>query len=65
MNAITRAIRTYLQVLLGLVLAGWADVAGLEDALNLGESAIVASVPALLSLLQNLLEDGTSLEVPK
>jgi hypothetical protein len=64
-NAITRAIRTYLQVLIGLLLAGWADVASLEGALDLGTSALVASVPALLALVQNLLEDGTRLEIPK
>jgi hypothetical protein len=65
MNAITRAIRTYLQVLVGLLLVGWADVANLEGALDLGKAALVASVPALLSLIQNLLEDTTSVQIPK
>lgn len=65
MNAITRAIRTYLQVLIGLLLAGWADVEGLDGVLDLGTSALVASVPAALSLLQNLLEDTTSVQIPK
>ena len=65
MNAITRAIRTYLQVLIGLLLAGWADVEGLDGVFDLGTSALVASVPAALSLLQNLLEDTTSVQIPK
>jgi hypothetical protein len=65
MNAITRAIRTYLQVLIGLLLVGWADVANLEGALDLGKAALVASVPAALSLIQNLLEDTTNVQIPK
>lgn len=65
MNAIVRAVRTYLQVLVGLVLAGWADVATFDNALDLGQTALVASIPAALSLIQNLLEDTTSLEIPK
>ena len=67
MNAITRAIRTYLQTLVGLLLVGWADIGpvSLESALDLGTAALVASVPAALALLQNLLEDGTSVQIPK
>ena len=65
MNAIIRAVRTYLQVLLGLLIAGWADVQNLDQALDLGTSAVVASIPALLALLQNLLEDTTPVELPK
>lgn len=65
MNAITRAIRTYLQVLIGLLLAGWADVESMDGVLDLGTSALIASVPALLSLIQNLLEDTTSVQIPK
>lgn len=65
MNAIVRAIRTYLQVFVGLLIAGWADVEGLDTALDLGTSALLASVPAALALVQNLLEDTTPIEVPK
>ena len=65
MNAIVRAIRTYLQVLIGLVIAGWADVESLDGVLDLGTSAVIASIPALLSLLQNLLEDTTPVQLPK
>lgn len=65
MNAIVRAVRTYLQTLIGLLLAGWADVEGLEGVLDLGTSALVASVPAALALLQNLLEDSTPVQIPK
>jgi len=65
MNAITRAIRTWAQVFVGLLIAGWADVASLDGAWSLAQTALVASVPAALALVQNLLEDGTSLEIPK
>lgn len=58
MNALVRAVRTYLQVLVGLLLVGWADVGNLDSALTLGKTALIASVPALLSLAQNLLEDS-------
>jgi len=63
MNAIVRAVRTYLQVFIGLLIAGWADVAGIDSALTLGKSALLASIPAGLSLIQNLLEDSTAVEV--
>lgn len=65
MNAIVRAVRTYLQVLIGLLIVGWADVQSLDGALDLGTAAVVASVPALLALLQNLLEDTTPVQIPK
>jgi hypothetical protein len=64
-NAIIRAVRTYLQVLVGLLIVGWTDIQSLDQALDLGTSAVVASVPALLSLVQNLLEDTTPVELPK
>ena len=62
-NAIIRALRTWLQVLIGLLIAGWADVADFGDALSLAQTALVASIPALLSLVQNLLENETPLDV--
>jgi hypothetical protein len=64
-NAIVRAVRTYLQVLVGLVIAGWADVDGLSSAIDLGEAALIASIPAALALVQNLLEDTTPVSLPK
>jgi hypothetical protein len=64
-NAIIRAVRTYLQVLVGLLIVGWTDIQSLDQALDLGTAAVVASVPALLSLVQNLLEDTTPVELPK
>jgi hypothetical protein len=65
MNAVIRAVRTYAQTLVGLILVSWVDVGSLGDALTIGKAALVASVPAALALVQNLLEDNTSVEVPK
>jgi hypothetical protein len=56
-NALIRTVRTFLQVFVGLLLAGWADVANLNDFLSLAQTAAVAAIPAVLSLIQNLLED--------
>lgn len=65
MNPFIRAARTYLQAFIGLLLAGWADFASTGEFLDLAASAALAAVPAGLSLLQNALEDGTSVQVPK
>ncbi len=65
MNAIVRAIRTYLQVVVGLLIVSWADIGNLSDAITWGKAALIASVPAGLALIQNLLEDSTPVEIPK
>jgi hypothetical protein len=64
-NAAIRGIRTYLQVFVGLLLAGWTDFADSEQFLDLATSAAVAAVPALLAFIQNALEDNTTVNVPK
>ena len=64
-NALVRTVRTFLQVFVGLLIVGWADVGDVGDALTLASSAAVAAIPAVLSLIQNLLEDNTTLDVPK
>lgn len=64
-NALVRAIRTYAQVFIGLILAGWVDFASAGDFLDLAKSAAIAAVPAGLALIQNALEDNTSLDIPK
>ena len=64
-NALIRAARTWAQVFVGLLIAGWAEVASFDSALSLVQTALVASVPAALSLVQNLLEDNTGVDVPK
>lgn len=64
-NAIVRGIRTFLQVFVGLLVAGWADVANLGDFLDLAETAAVSAIPAVLAFIQNALEDNTALDVPK
>lgn len=64
-NAAIRALRTYLQVFIGLLLAGWTDFANTEQFLDLATSAAVAAVPAALSFIQNALEDNTTVNVPK
>jgi hypothetical protein len=63
MNPFIRAARTYLQVLIGLLIAGWADVTDAASALSLGQAALLASIPAALSLLQNALEDSTEVQI--
>ena len=64
-RALIRAIRTYLQTLVGLLVVGWVDITKVADVLNLGRSAAVAAVPAVLSLIQNALEDNTPVQIPK
>ena len=63
--AIVRAIRTYLQVFVGLLIVGWADWTEVGEFFDLALSAAVAAVPALLSFIQNALEDNTPVDVPK
>lgn len=63
MNPFIRAARTWLQVFIGLLLAGWVDFASADDFLNLARSAALAAVPAALSLLQNALEDSTEVQI--
>jgi hypothetical protein len=61
--ALIRCLRTFLQVFVGLLIVGWAEVGDVGDALTLASSAAVAAIPAVLSLIQNLLEDKTPLNV--
>lgn len=63
MNPFIRAARTYLQVLVGLLIAGWADVTNAASAISLGQAALIASIPAALSLIQNALEDSTEVQI--
>ena len=63
MNPFIRALRTYVQVFVGLLLAGWTDFASADDFLSLAKSAALAAVPAGLSLLQNALEDSTEVQI--
>lgn len=64
-NAFIRGVRTYLQVFVALLLAGWVDFVDVNEFLDLATTAALAAVPALLSFLQNTLEDNTSVDVPK
>jgi hypothetical protein len=64
-NALIRAVRTYAQVLIGLLIVNWVDVGSFSDAVRIWQIALVASVPAGLALLQNILEDNTSANIPK
>lgn len=59
-KALIRAARTYAQVFIGLLLAGWVDFASTDDFLSLTKSAALAAVPAGLALIQNAFEDNTS-----
>lgn len=60
-DALIRTARTFLQVFIGLLLVGWADVSDVASAIDLATAAAVAAVPAVLALIQNLLEDNTEL----
>lgn len=64
-SAFIRAVRTYLQVFVALLLAGWADFTEVGEFLELASSAALAGVPAVLSFIQNALEDNTEIDVPK
>jgi hypothetical protein len=64
-NALIRCVRTFLQVFVGLLIVGWANITDVGDALTLASSAAIAAIPAVLSLIQNLLEDNTPVNVPK
>lgn len=65
-----RALRTFLQTWTGLFLGLWAasglagddaalDASDLSTVYRLGISAALASIPALVSFVQNALEDHT------
>lgn len=57
-----RAVRTYFQVFIGLLIVNWAAVEtaeSLETGLSVVGTAAVTAVPAVLSFIQNLLEDST------
>lgn len=64
-NAFIRGVRTYLQVFVSLLLVGWVDFTNVGEFMTLATSAAVAAVPALLSFIQNALEDNTDVDVPK
>jgi hypothetical protein len=64
-NAAIRGIRTYLQVFVALLLAGWVEFTEVGEFLDLAQSAALAAAPALLSFVQNALEDNTDIDVPK
>lgn len=71
-DPLRRAIRTFLQSWSGTFLGLWAlsgigadgDLAGLADIPTIGRiglAAAIGSVPALVALVQNLLEDHTTM----
>jgi hypothetical protein len=64
-NAAIRAVRTFLQVFVALLLAGWVEFTDVGEFLDLASSAALAAVPAVLSFIQNALEDNTTVDVPK
>lgn len=64
-NALIRAVRTYLQVFIALLLAGWVEFTEVGEFLDLATSAAMAALPAALSFIQNALEDNTDMDVPK
>jgi hypothetical protein len=64
-NALVRGVRTYIQVFVGFLLVGWTNVVDVSGGVDAVAAAAVAAVPALLSFIQNALEDNTQINVPK
>lgn len=62
-NALVRAVRTYAQVFVGLLLAGWVDFANTDQFLTLTKTAALAAVPSALAFIHNALEDNSSLNL--
>lgn len=65
-NALIRAIRTFAQSFVGVILATWAggSLTGLAD-ITLLDKAAAAGVIAVLALIMNLLESATNNPLPK
>lgn len=51
-DLLERAGATFVQAFLALVLAGWGDIAGLDDLVTLGRAAAVAALAAGLSVIK-------------
>lgn len=67
-DAVVRAARTYIQVFVGLLAADLLvvdHVESLETGLSLVGTAALAAVPATVSLLQNAVEDKTTVPTVK
>lgn len=47
-----RAVSTYLEVFIGLLIVTWADITSVSDALTVGRSAAIAAVPAGLAVIK-------------
>ena len=67
-DALVRAGRTFLQTFIGVYLAGVLastdpNTFGALTDLGLLESAAAAAIVAVLALVQNLLEDNTSIQL--
>lgn len=58
---VIRALRTFLQAFLGILVG--SPIFNMD--VSVLKSAIAAGVGAVISLVQNALEDNTSVEVPK
>lgn len=65
-NAFIRALRTFAQSFVGVLLATWAgnSLTGLAD-IALLDKAAAAGVIAVLALVMNLLESATNDPLPK
>ena len=56
-NAAIRALRTYVQTFIGLLLATWGgQVVDWHTGLTILQVAALGAVPAVLSLIRNMLE---------
>jgi hypothetical protein len=53
-EVVARAARTFLASWVGLMVAGWSGVATLGNAGDLAESAAIAAIPAVLSVVKSL-----------
>ena len=60
-DAAIRALRTYAQTFIGLLLATWGgEVVDLHTGLTILQVAAIGAIPAVLSLIQNMLEQGVT-----
>lgn len=64
-DAAIRAIRTFLQTFLGLLLVQWTDIVDIKSGLSVLATAAMAAAPAVISFLQNVLEDNTDIPTVK
>lgn len=64
-DVLIRALRTYVQTALGLIIASSVFQKGQVGALSVVVSLAVSAIPAGLAVIQNALENTTNVPIPK